>query len=202
MDNTTAVRLSFSVNSYTNINNYSVQDDAAVAADPLSQEEVYDERLTKRADFDFGLSYLKYRGYGRLQGYYGVGIHYYYNRTKNTYSYGNPMSEMNPTPSTAVPGAYSGTSRILFQDNGIDQSLTGGLIAGIEYFFLPKISIGGEVNLSYWHTWNSQSETEYEMWNGDEVYEYTDPINPGNVYRDLYTYQFDFVGSLYLMFHF
>jgi hypothetical protein len=54
----------------------------------------------------------------------------------------------------------------------------------------------------YSRTWQSQSETEYQEWNGSEVYEYVNPDSPGNTYNEVNTSKFGAFGSISIMFHF
>jgi len=75
-------------------------------------------------------------------------------------------------------------------------------LAGVEYYFAPKICIGGELGFGYNYTNYGQSNSTSESWGGTSVVETTDIDSPGNTYSSLSTYRPATYGTLYLMFHF
>lgn len=195
-----ALRASIYLSNTTNNNKYYVRDDAKFAADPLSQDKVVDVQKIKNRNIGVGLSYQKYRGYGRLQGFYGVYANYRWSRSQTENIFGNPISELNQAPSTYLNNNAS--ERSLSYDSGISQSAGAGLLAGVEYFFMPKVSIGAELNLGYSYNWSSQSNYVYEKWNGSKVAE-SDVLNaPGSSSASFSTYLPSTYGTLFLMFHF
>lgn len=198
----TAVRIAFGISNYNSMSRAEIRDDAAYFQDNLSTKKTQDTYKEIRKDYTLDLGYQMYRGYGRLRGFYGVHIGYDYYRYKEKYTYGNPISSVNQQP-TVNYISYSGTgARTLESDNGIQHSIFGGFIAGVEYYFAPKICIGGEITLTGYNSWRSQGNAKTERWNGSGVAEEDVAGTPrGRTYTSLYT-QRPFGGGLYLMFHF
>ncbi len=129
----------------------------------------------------FGIE--KRRGSSRLQGIYGVEGALFISTLNDKFSYGNALNA-NPSGPITVSADDAMTSLIFGSANNIDTmpaiqgvqgaariaerkqtpavSLGARAFLGVEYFFLPKMSIGGEfgwgLNLSY----AGRSETTYE----------------------------------------
>jgi hypothetical protein len=201
IENDAAVRVYLTwSNTHETSRNY-VRDDAAFAADPLSQAQLIDTRIYKYDNLGIGVSYQKYRGYGRLLGFYGAYIDYYQSRTQYEYTYGNAITEVNTDP-TDYWGDGEGQGRTLSDDNGIGRSLGAGLLGGVEYFFMPKISLGAELNIGYSYTWSTQSNAKFEMWDGGQVFEYNRTYSPGSHSSGFSTYIPSTYGGLFVMFHF
>jgi hypothetical protein len=200
----TALRFRLSINSYNSITREYIQDDAARAIDPLSKADVIDLYKRTSSDYSLSLGYIKFRGYGRLRGFYGVDLGYYYSRDKYKYSYGNEITNINTTPSISFGSYNADGARVLESDNGIYNSLSLGFIAGVEYYILPKVCIGGELTLAGYYSWKSQGNAKYERWNGSMVEETDDASSPkGNTGAGVYTENMtNLTGGLYLMFHF
>jgi hypothetical protein len=147
-----------------------------------------------------------YRGYGKLRGTYGVVASYFYGKTKTEYQWGNQMTASNTTPtSTNWNGIISPAERILkSQEIGI-QSIGLGAIAGVEYFFVPKICIGGELGLYLTHNWYGQSNDTYQRVESGAVNEYDQAVSPADSYTSISTNVYNgsnVAGRLYLLFHF
>lgn len=118
------------------------------------------------------------RGKTRLQGYYGGEVGIFFGSSKTTYSYGNSLA---PTGSPAVTVnatgddidgtnvttniiAYgqAGDARITeMKTSGIFQFGVRGFI-GVEYFVLPKISLGGEFGWGIGFASKGKTTTTYE----------------------------------------
>lgn len=185
-----------------------VQDDAAVFADPLSRAQTTDYRVSKESVITLDLGYQKFRGYGRLRGFYGAHFGLAIARESSKFNYGNPMSIANSAPSTIYDwnNGYSDniSVRTLESDGGYSYGLGVGIIAGVEYYFLPKICVGGEITLSAIHSWRTQGNSKYQRINGNVIEEYDFADSPkGRVGTAVYTARpANYGGSLYLMFHF
>ena len=110
----------------------------AVFLDPLSQVQTEDSKKTSLSSYGIDLGILKFRGYGRLKGFYGLHAGYSLFREGYFYSYGNPITSFNNTPSSGFSYNAEG-ARLLEKDLRIVNAVAGGIIAGIEYYFLPKI---------------------------------------------------------------
>jgi hypothetical protein len=113
----------------------------------------------------------KRKGTTRLQGYYGGEVGFYIGNSRDKFSYGNALVPAGPGVTTPVgvnqkgvddfgtAAANVGTiavqsnsaspimGRVLDRKNGSTFSLGARLIVGAEYFFLPKMSIGGEFGM-------------------------------------------------------
>lgn len=203
LSDNTALRFKLGVNNSSSISRGYVRDDAAFTADPLSVAKTEDSYTYKYCENDLSIAYLKFRGYGRLRGFYGIEAGYSWNRSKYIYTYGNPMTVANPNPTMNWDGNNDGR-RSLEQDNGIYRGLNLGAVAGVEFYFAPKMCIGYEISLTGSYNWKSQGNTSYEWFNGSSVVEMEEGDNPGG-----YTgaslrssYGQSFYSSLYVMFHF
>ena len=200
-----AIRAELYINKTTSVNYAYVVDDANVALNPNAQVE--DKRVTKNNDVGVGLGYQLYRGYGKLRGTYGALMTYYMGKNTTEYTWGNTMNAINTTPtSTNWYGAGTNPAeRNLNVKNDGYQSVGLGVFAGVEYFFLPKICIGGELGINYYYSWNAQEHYTYETLEQGEVREYDQATYAGSNYGSLRTnvYNTDnFAGRLYILFHF
>ncbi len=198
--NNLALRASFEFTSTTTTNSAYVQDDAAVLIDPLSNAKVTDIQYNKNRSYVFGVGFEKRRGSTRLQGVYGADFLFYYQNNKQSYKYGNPMSAANPSPTTTNFGTnlYNG-GRILHDYNGEQYGIGANVFVGVEYFVLPKISIGAEAAYGFMLAKSGQEKFDYEYWNVDHQ-EMVVAENPGDVARAIGTANPS--ADFFIMFHF
>jgi hypothetical protein len=200
------VRFNLDLDNGTDITKFFVQDDASVSADPLSRDKVEDKRTRRDVDWTFNVGIQKSRGYGRLQGFYGATIGFGQERTSYSYEYGNVMAEANQQPTTVTNWNNGNSSnqaiRTTELDEGLWNRISVGPIAGIEYYFAPKICLGAEVSILYFHTWETESDYAFEEWANGEVTKSTVEVNPNYVDRNIDSYGLGSYGGLYLMFHF
>ncbi len=136
-----------------------VADDVARAADPTSTSTVTDHWAAAQHFIGLGVGMEKRRGKTRLQGYYGGEFMFALSGSTNTYTYGNAFTSKDQLPtSTNWPGLTSGgtNQRTLESDQGGTFGISLQGFIGFEYFFMPKISVGGE------YTWgiNFQSTAQ------------------------------------------
>lgn len=203
--NDAAIRLVLGIKNDNIYDRRYVQDDAAVMLDPLSQAQVEDLRKTRISGYTVNVGYQKFRGYGRLKGFYGFNVGFGASRTKDIYSYGNEITVTNPTPTTTNYGSNVATFRTLENDGGIVCNINGGLLAGFEYYFAPKICVGAEVNLNLSHSWRTQANYKYEHLNGTVVEVLDKATTPNGRTETLLQsneYNTNYAGNLYLIFHF
>ncbi|MEA3448428.1 MAG: hypothetical protein U9Q98_08290 [Bacteroidota bacterium] len=161
---------------------------------------VEDIEHTGTTNVHVGAGYEMRRGHGRLQGYYGgmLMLNYFASNTK--YDYGNPITaDFNSPNFTNFGGNLTTDGRVLESYN---QSMGAGLrgFIGVEYFFLPKISIGGEFGWGFNYNFMLKSEETAEMWNGTEI-----ETNTTEQAKDA-TFNLDtdnnYMGSIFMIFHF
>jgi hypothetical protein len=197
-----AVRVELSVNKTTDIDKAYVQDDANINTNPNAQVE--DLRNIKNNNIGIGVGYQMYRGYGKLRGTYGVVASYYYSKVKTEYQWGNKMTASNVSPtSTGWSGTYP-KGRTLDSKVG-SQGIGLGIIGGVEYFFAPKICIGGELGLYVSQTWYAQQSYSYEIVENGAVNEYDQAVSPNSSYTSVTTNVYNgnnVSGRLYVLFHF
>ena len=154
-----------------NIQNYTykgiVRNDAEFAANPLNTlATVVDVMQSNSTNFDLLAGYEFRRGYGRLQGFYGgeVGIEYSFYKEK--YKYANPITEANQIPSTWDFGGniFMPNRTLKLTQGRVISPIVAGFV-GVEFFFAPKMSIGGEFNLTFVFRPEMQTELTTEEWN-------------------------------------
>ena len=195
-----AVRVALRIASTSHVEKYYVTDDAATVLDPLSKREVEDRSTVKNNAYQLRIGYQQFRGYKRLKGFYGADLGFGYENGNVKYEYGNKMNELNPAPSTKLP--VNPSDRILEIKNGASKSITLGVFAGAEYYFMPKVCIGLELGLTYGSKWQAQSyqENEHMVVSVNETYKQT--TDAGGMHRILETqYPYSY-GNMYFMIHF
>lgn len=181
LTNKTALRIGLE---YTGVNFYDkvyVQDDAAALSDPLKNILSEDMLQSIGSTIIISGGYEKRRGNSRLQGYYGGNAFYLRQNFNEFYYYSNPISSLNPNPTSNDWGnnLLANDSRKTAQYNGAVNGFGIGGFIGIEYFILPKISLGAELGYSYIYSRQNQSSYEYEIWNVSEVETKTTIESPG-----------------------
>jgi hypothetical protein len=154
------------------------------------------ENVWKRSTTNIGLSVgiEKRKGKTRLQGYYGGEAGIAFSSSKDKFTYGNSLNPngaaitpssnprvvvtgedsfsgaSNVTASTfsSIPGMV-GDARVTERKNG--SSFTFGVrgFIGVEYFVLPKISLGGEFGWGLGLTTFGKTKTTYESEGDDNV---------------------------------
>ncbi|NJM16574.1 MAG: hypothetical protein HC896_15455 [Bacteroidales bacterium] len=200
-----AVRVELYLNNSKDQNTAYVQDDNQVDDNPDAQVE--DLQIINRNDVGIGVGFQKYRGYDRLRGTYGAVLSYYRFRNVTEYTWGNQMNDVNSTP-TSTNWYGAGTqpaSRDLMVDNDLTQTFSLGLIGGVEYFFLPKVCIGGEAGIYLNYTMNSQADKTYETIEQGIYREKDLATSPEDNFFSLTTQVYDaarVAGRLYILFHF
>ncbi len=118
--------------------------------DPLNVQFVTDTRNTSSTGILLGFGLEKRRGAGRLQGIYGAEAMLGYASQKDKYTYGNALSKDFPTPNRNNFGSNIAGTNFKTEEKFGNSFIFGvrGFI-GVEYFFAPKMSIGGEFGYSF-----------------------------------------------------
>ena len=115
-----------------------------------------------------GLGIEKRRGKGRVQGIYGAEATIMFGSSKEAYEYGNTW---NPDFSHHVTDFGDNllyeNGYLLGQKTEVKNGSTFGLdirgFVGVEYFFAPKISLGGEFGWGISLSSTGEGETKYEF---------------------------------------
>ena len=94
----TAVRLNVGIGINSITQSQYVQDDAAVAEDPLSIDQVEDTYKYRNSGMSIAVGYEWRRGGKRLQGFWGGQAILAYSNSKHFFGYGNAITEVNQYP--------------------------------------------------------------------------------------------------------
>lgn len=179
---------------------------------PNPDAEVTDQQTTSMTDVRLGAGMEFRRGKGRVVGVYGAEASVLFGNTTNKYSYGNPLNQSNPNPTTtAAFGANTRTSaegrfeRLENEKSSRYLGFGANAFAGVEYFIAPKLAVGAEFTLGLDLVKNYSSKQTYEYW--DTIKEDTqtrtyvaEDGNAGGSSIDLSTGNYQ--GSINLMFYF
>ncbi|MBI5219132.1 MAG: hypothetical protein HY958_09405 [Bacteroidia bacterium] len=140
----------------------------------------------------------KHKGKSRIQGFYGGEGLLIFSSSKTAYSYGNALSPINPVQQNVFNPAMDG---VITNKSGMTFGIGARAFIGVEYFFAPKVCIGGEFGWGIAFLATGKGEQAHEEWNtaGGDVWKYTTETGGGYV-LDMDTDNFN--GSIYLLFHF
>lgn len=157
----TALRAKFRISYVASTEKFAVQNDQDIT------ETLYDTRVGSNVNFDVGLGIEKRRGKTRLQGLYGLeGMLSVTRGSEATpnyrYMYVNDFSASNTTPTTGLFGA-TGT-RPVYYKNAPTYGIGGRGFIGAEYFFAPKMAIGGELAIRLMIARRGASKQKTESW--------------------------------------
>lgn len=181
-------------------------DDKALLTNPFSEAKVIDGARYDRNGMSMLLGAEYRKGARRIQGVFGAGLLFAFQNSKETYSWGNALTEINQSPTSHsfanMPTLPTGYRALKQNGAGSDfyLGLTGS--AGIEWFVAPKIALGAEVNLSLYYTFGTQTYVESEGYNATlgKVETRTDLYAPGS--NGIYFGTESLGGSLYMTFYF
>lgn len=167
LDAETAVRARVRIGKASTINTEYITMDQIVT-DPMAT--VKDHHILNTTNIQLGAGYELRRGNGRLIGFYGAEAMFTYGTSAENYIYGNKFSPDFPNPLTTDFGTnITGTGRVEEAKNGTTVGLGLRGFIGVEYFFAPKMSIGGEFGWGFGYNWTGSGEQTTEMWNGLEI---------------------------------
>lgn len=169
-DANTAYRVRFNVNINTDINKAVVAQNE-LTPDPLAPAftEDWQRFNTKQIVLTAGLE--KRRGKTRLQGVYGGEVVFGLASEKVEYEYGNPITSDFNAPITNNFGnniltgnAAAAASRKLDENFGTIFLVGARGFIGVEYFFAPKMSIGGEFGYMFGFQTQKRALITSEAW--------------------------------------
>lgn len=189
---------------------------SAISDTNFPQSQVEDQKSISSHFIGIGAGMEMRKGSTRLQGYYGAEIMFSISGSDTSYTYGNSFSStQNPNPTYYDWNLNNGTTgtlalghpRIVSDEPG--STFGVGLIGfiGFEYFFAPKISIGGEYTWGIGFQSTSQGSLELEEINPKTAGDQTDTYKTGgnstfSVDNGLNQAFGSGTGSLYINFHF
>lgn len=173
----TALRTILGLQTSTKSQLYYVQDDFAKFVNPLSNAQVTDKKKDNSNKFYLSSGIQKIFGENRLRGFYGAQLFTEFGKDKVTYTYGNPITSLNPTPSSN-PAPFLG-ERKLSEVTSHDFTLGAGGIAGFEYYVAPRLCIGGEISLNVVYIQKLQTYQKSEKIVSDKVITIDKALSPG-----------------------
>ncbi|WP_283389582.1 hypothetical protein [Barnesiella viscericola] len=184
---------------------YSI-DDKALLTNPFSEAKVVDGARYDRNGMSMLLGAEYRKGSRRIQGVFGAGLLFAFQNSKETYSWGNALTEINQSPTSHtfanMPTLPNGYRALTQNEAGSDFYLGVTGSAGVEWFVAPKIALGAEVNLSLYYIFGTQTYVESEGYNATlgKVETRTDLYAPGS--NGIYFGTESLGGSLYMTFYF
>ncbi|MCL2072614.1 MAG: hypothetical protein FWH18_01735 [Marinilabiliaceae bacterium] len=205
LENDRAARAKLHVDFTQQKNKQTVTDQNALLVDPTNiSATTIDTYIRNNQGVTLDLGYEFRRGHGRVQGFYGPEISVGYLASKDLFEYGNPITSANQTPikhdftNIAVKQGY----RVLENCRGTEFTAGIGGFIGVEYFFTPQISIGGELGLRFTYSLKGQNEITTEGWLDNDIkeYSYRERISTDNAFN--IGGQTLTKGSIFLMFYF
>ncbi|MBK5720719.1 hypothetical protein JGH11_07525 [Dysgonomonas sp. Marseille-P4677] len=120
-----------------------------------NEEQVEDKKTFSNNKFGLTVGYEVRRGYGRLQGFFGPEVGVGFGSESTTFDPGNEIN--------------ANTNVVSYKDKeaGKFYAKLGGF-AGVEYFFAPKMSIGGEVGIGFNMQTSGKGNSTKKRWNAAE----------------------------------
>ncbi len=155
-------------------------------------EKVEDKWASKSLRVGLGYGMEWRRGSNRLQGYYGADAMLWVSSSSNKYTYGNDANES--FTSIDFNGNVTGESRTLSSKSGMTFGLGVRGFIGVEYFFLPKMSLGAEYGYGLGLARTGQSSSEVEKWNSSNSTVSTEDVESGSKSSSI-SLDFDNVAS-------
>lgn len=175
VDENTAYRVRFNVNIATNINK-AVVGQNQLTPDPLAPAFTEDWQKNNVKNFVIAGGLEKRRGVSRVQGVYGGELVFALSKTNTEYQYGNPITLDFNAPithsftgsSNIVTGTTAAASvRVVEENRGTNFLIGARGFIGVEYFFAPKMSLGGEFGYMFAFRTDSKTVVTTERWDSN-----------------------------------
>ena len=188
LDKETALRVNLGlIYQRTDTKTYAL-DDAELAVNPFSQKKVIDTHLNSNTGLSLMVGLEKRAGKERLQGVYGAGLLFAMNNVYDKYTYGNAITDINQAPSESnggtVPAMNGFSYNRLVKDYNLGASMHAGIVTfvGVEYFIIPKMSIGGEVNFTALASFDQAQYQDLEGFSTVDIAkrEWTELVSPSS----------------------
>lgn len=137
--------------------------------DPLNPILVEDSRTTDAHVVLLSAGFEKRRGNGRVQGIYGAELIAGTAASKETYSYGNGFSADFTSPRSTTNFSTGSSSDVPVRTkesfSGLTMLFGARAFGGVEYFFAPKMSLGGEVGYTLGMSTSQKGFATLTQWN-------------------------------------
>lgn len=187
LDEKTAIRAGINIGFQTHsATNLVVQDNYTPVPVGTLPPMVTDKATRTNSGIGITAGIEKRKGKTRLQGYYGAELGIYFGGTHDKYTYGNSFAATGTAAGTdATPTSTSWTqtggtpvvagsgplaTRITDQKLGMNVELGVRAFIGVEYFILPKMSLGGEFGWGIGASMTGAGKTTNEgIYNGTAV---------------------------------
>lgn len=168
IDQNSAWRLRFNIGVNSAITKGVVEQDR-LNADPAYPAYSEDWRRVSTTSIVIAPGYEKRRGSTRLQGIYGGELVIGYSATKRVYDYGNAITADFTTPTSYQSFgdgnlASFGAVRTTENKEGGNFLVGARAFVGVEYFFAPKMSIGGEFGYMVAFQTQGRGSIKTETW--------------------------------------
>lgn len=188
LDKETAVRVNLGLIYQRSFTKSYSQDDAEHAINPFSEKKVIDTYMSKNTGLSLMAGIEKRAGKERLQGIYGAGLLVAATTATDKYTYGNAITDINQAPSESNGGTVAALNGFaynrLLKDYNLGATWHAGIVTfvGVEYFFMPKMSIGGEVNFTALASFDKAQYQELEGFSTVDVArrEWTELVSPSS----------------------
>lgn len=206
VDANTAYRVRFNVSVNSSINKFVVEQDQ-INGNPDYPAFAEDWAKTNATTVVIAPGYEKRRGSTRLQGIYGGELVIGYSSSTTSYQYGNPMTADFQVPTSHNFGGNilaGGATRVTENKFGGNFLVGARGFIGVEYFFAPKISIGGEFGYMFAFRTQGRGLVTTQTWDGgnNSIRETkTDVYNNGGL-QNIGIGIDNLSGSINLMFYF
>jgi hypothetical protein len=136
--------------------------------DPFNPQYVTDIQSNRTYVGLLGLGFEKRRGSSRLQGYFGAELLLGFSGANTKYTYGNGFSTDFPFPISTTDFLSGSSGPVIAR---VKEAKTGttflcgarGFI-GAEFFFAPKMSIGGEIGYTLGFSTHGEGSTTTQSW--------------------------------------
>ena len=164
-----AIRVRFRVGMTSYTEKQLVVDDVELLADATTDLKVQDKNSVSQTNVMIALGREKRIGDKRIQGLYGVEGIFFFQGNKTKTSYGNEFASTITTPTSydfTIGAAGPAGARTLLNKNGSTLGIGARGFFGVEYFIMPKISLGGEFGVVAFTSMTGKGKVKTERWNG------------------------------------
>lgn len=153
------------------------------SSDPTATVE--DKYTNSCMDIAIGLGMEKRRGIGRVQGIYGAEAGLMFGTDKDKYEYGNAFTSTTGTWWDFATESYmtNTTPRPIEYKQGSTFGIGVRTFVGVEYFFAPKMSLGGEFGWGIAFYSEGKGKITMESWDGSAAKETETETGGSSMFR-------------------